>query len=146
MLTGAAAINGTGNALANRLTGNGAANMLNGGTGADTLAGGAGHDTFLFNTALSATNVDRITDFVMVDDTIRLENAVFTGLSVGALAANAFTANMSGLATDVSDRVIYETDTGRLYFDADGTGASQRVLFAVLDTGLAMTAADFAVI
>ena len=143
VLTGAAALTGTGNALANRLTGNGAANMLNGGTGADTLTGGAGHDVFVFNTALSATNVDRITDFVAVDDTIRLENAVFTGLSVGALAAGAFTANMNGVATDVLDRVIYETDTGRLYFDADGTGASQRVLFAVLNTGLAMTAADF---
>ncbi|WP_371411650.1 hypothetical protein [Paracoccus sp. SY] len=38
-LTGSAAINGTGNLLANRLTGNGAANQLVGGMGADTLLG-----------------------------------------------------------------------------------------------------------
>ncbi|WP_444462305.1 calcium-binding protein [Rhodobacter capsulatus] len=146
VLTGSAAINGTGNTLANSLTGNRGANLLNGGWGADTLTGGAGQDAFLFNTALAGGNVDRITDFSVIDDQIRLENAVFVGVSAGALAASAFTANRSGLATDALDRVIYETDTGRLYFDADGTGASQRVLFAVLETGLAMTAADFLVV
>ena len=40
-LTGAAAINGTGNALANILTGNAGDNILDGGAGADTLIGGA---------------------------------------------------------------------------------------------------------
>ena len=40
-LTGVAAINGTGNTLANTITGNGAANTLNGGAGADVLNGGA---------------------------------------------------------------------------------------------------------
>ena len=43
-LTGAAAINGSGNALANVITGNGANNTIIGGAGADTLAGGAGTD------------------------------------------------------------------------------------------------------
>ena len=44
-LTATAAVNGTGNALNNRLTGNGAANVLDGGAGDDLLEGGAGHDT-----------------------------------------------------------------------------------------------------
>jgi Ca2+-binding RTX toxin-like protein len=44
-LNGGAAINGTGNALANVITGNGAANVLTGGEGADTLIGGGGGDT-----------------------------------------------------------------------------------------------------
>ncbi|WP_411885843.1 calcium-binding protein [Polaromonas sp. YR568] len=44
-LTGAAAINGAGNALSNVMTGNGAANVLDGGQGDDTLDGGAGADT-----------------------------------------------------------------------------------------------------
>ncbi|MFT4012794.1 MAG: calcium-binding protein [Paracoccus sp. (in: a-proteobacteria)] len=47
VLTGAAAINGTGNALANQITGNAAANILNGGAGNDTLNGGAGNDTLI---------------------------------------------------------------------------------------------------
>lgn len=55
-LTGAAAINGTGNALDNILYGNTANNILNGGDGADqlngfqgidTLIGGAGDDTYV---------------------------------------------------------------------------------------------------
>ena len=55
--------------------------LLNGGLNNDTLTGGLGFDTFIFNTALNATtNVDRISDFVAINDTIRLENAVFTGL------------------------------------------------------------------
>ena len=39
-LTGAAAINGTGNAAANTLTGNAAANVLDGAAGNDSLRGG----------------------------------------------------------------------------------------------------------
>ncbi|MGZ8344914.1 MAG: beta strand repeat-containing protein [Allosphingosinicella sp.] len=45
-LTGAAAINGTGNDLSNTVTGNGAANVLNGGAGADRLVGGLGQDIY----------------------------------------------------------------------------------------------------
>ena len=44
LLTGDSAINGTGNALRNRLIGNDAANVLHGGAGADWLAGGVGDD------------------------------------------------------------------------------------------------------
>ncbi len=46
-LTGAAAINGTGNGGSNQITGNGAANVLSGGTGNDILSGGAGNDTLI---------------------------------------------------------------------------------------------------
>ncbi|WP_238308628.1 calcium-binding protein, partial [Methylorubrum suomiense] len=44
-LTGSAAINGTGNSIANTITGNSGANILNGLVGADTMIGGAGSDT-----------------------------------------------------------------------------------------------------
>ena len=47
VLTGTAAINGTGNALSNVMTGNGAANTLNGGAGNDTLYGNDGNDTLI---------------------------------------------------------------------------------------------------
>ena len=46
VLTGAANINGFGNALNNRLTGNSGNNYLQGFTGLDTLAGGAGNDYY----------------------------------------------------------------------------------------------------
>jgi len=47
ILTGAAAVNGTGNAHANIIVGNSSDNTLDGGAGADTLIGGSGNDTFL---------------------------------------------------------------------------------------------------
>jgi Ca2+-binding RTX toxin-like protein len=50
-LTGAAAINGTGNTLANALAGNSADNTLDGGAGADALAGGTGNDTYVVDNA-----------------------------------------------------------------------------------------------
>jgi serralysin len=164
-LTGSDNIKGTGNSLANTITGNSGNNTLDGGTGNDTLTGGVGNDVligglgndtltggngkdfFVFNTALNAsTNVDTITDFNVVADTIRIDNAVFTGLANGTLAAAAFKANTSGNAGDASDRIIYETDTGNLFFDADGTGSAAKILFATLSPGLALTNADFVVI
>ena len=85
-----------------------------------------------------------LADFNPADDTIRLENAVFTGLAAGALAAGAF--NTGAAATQADDRIIYNSATGALLFDADGTGAGAAVQFATLQTGLTLTAADFFVI
>lgn len=137
------AINGTGNTGANDLTGNNVTNTLNGMAGNDVLTGGSGADSFVFSTALGSGNVDRITDFNVAADTIWLENAIFTGLAAGTLAASAFVGNTSGNAADASDRIIYETDTGRLYFDRDGTGSAAKVHFATIGTNLAVTNADF---
>ena len=144
-LTGTSLINGTGNDLNNLIQGNVAANLLNGGLGNDKLVGGIGTDAFIFSTALGTGNIDRITDFNVADDTIRLDDAVFAGLVNGVLAASAFAANITGNAGDATDRVIYETDTGRLFFDGDGVGGAARVQFAVLTAGLALTNADFLV-
>lgn len=144
-----------GNGLANSLiagfgndTVNGGAgnDMIYGEAGDDSLTGGTGADAFVFDTAFGVGNIDRITDYSVADDTIQLENAVFIGLANGALAAGAFVANTTGVAGDASDRLIYEKDTGILYFDADGTGVIAAVQFAVLNTGLAVTSADFFVI
>ena len=146
LLTGSAAINGTGNSLSNLINGNSAANTLDGGAGNDTLTGGGGADAFLFKSALNPANADRINDFDVPADTIQLENAVFTGLAAGRLSASAFVKNTSGNAADASDRIIYESDTGKLFFDRDGTGAAAKVHFATIGTGLALTNADFFVV
>ncbi len=138
----------TGSAAANRLRGEDGNDMLNGRAGNDTLIGGDGRDIFVFNAPLSATtNVDIIDDFSAADDTIWLENAIFTALpTTGALASTAFVSNTSGLAADASDRVIYERDTGMLYYDSNGSAAGGRVAVAHLDAWLILTAADFTVI
>ncbi|WP_455272921.1 calcium-binding protein [Rhizobium herbae] len=163
---GASVVNGTGNALANAIVGNSAVNILNGvagndsinggagndtiygGIGIDTLTGGLGIDRFVFNTAPNAaTNLDRITDFTVVDDNIALENAVFTAIAgVGALTAAQFVSNAGGTATNANHRIIYETDTGKLFYDSNGSVAGGSVQFATLSAGLALTNADFFVI
>ena len=118
---------------------------LYGGGSSDTVTGGTGRDAFVFSTTIGAS-VDTIMDFNVEDDTIWLEDSIFAGLAPGALDAVAFAANVAGEATTADHRVIYDTDTGGLYFDADGNGVGGRVMFAVLATGLEMTAADFLVV
>lgn len=63
-LTGLAAINGTGNALANSLSGNSASNTLTGGDGNDTLNGGAGADTLVGGAGNDTYVVDNAADVV----------------------------------------------------------------------------------
>ena len=77
-------------------------------------------------------------------DTMRLENAVFTALPAGYLSSAAFF--NGGAAHDATDRIIYNVATGALSYDPDGTGAAAPVQFAVLGTGLNVTANDFYVI
>lgn len=144
-LTGTGAISGSGTAGANVIVGNSGNNLLNGGLGNDTLTGGAGNDTFFFNTALNAsTNKDTITDFNVVADTIRLENAIFTGLAAGTLVASAF--HTGTAAADSLDRIIYNKTTGALLFDKDGLGGAAAVQFATVTPNLALTNADFFIV
>jgi Ca2+-binding RTX toxin-like protein len=128
-----------------RLLGGSGNDLLRGGSGLDTITGGTGRDSFVFDTAPGARHADRIADFKAADDTIRIDDAVFANLGTGTLAKAAFARNTSGQATDRSDRIIYETDTGKLYFDRDGTGSAARVHVATLDKNLALTHADFLV-
>jgi Ca2+-binding RTX toxin-like protein len=167
-LTGTATINGTGNAKANQLAGNGAPNRLSGlggddslaggsgsdtlvgGGGNDTLASGAGEDAFVFDRALNtAGNVDTVKDFSVVSDTLWLDNDVFTAFIAEnvALAASAFHSGPGVTnAHDGDDRILYDTATGTLYYDADGDAATAApVTFAVLGTTThpALTHEDF---
>jgi len=143
---GRGAINLTGNGLGQRITGNSGANRIDGAGGPDTLTGGGGADTFVFRSGLGTGNVDIITDFNRAADTIELENAIFTGLARGVLVGAAFMANAAGLAITQFQRIIYETDNGNLWFDADGNGSGARIRFADLAGGLGLTNADFFVV
>jgi len=153
-LTGTEAINGIGNARNNLLVGNAGSNALAGGAGNDTLVGGdggdvltggAGNDAFRFATSLASAGVDTLKDFDGAGDRIELDNAVFTRVgATGRLASSAF--HVGAAATDTADRIVYNDGTGRLYYDADGSGAGAQVLIATLTGVPPLTSADIFVI
>jgi len=142
---GTTAIDLTGNAIDQYLYGNAGVNRLDGKSGADVLTGFGGADNFAFTTALGATNVDRITDFVSGSDKILLDDAIFTALGLGALGAGAFVIGTQ--AQDGDDRIIYNSTTGQLFYDADGSlSGSAAIHFATLDGHPTLAAGDFTVI
>jgi Ca2+-binding RTX toxin-like protein len=131
-----------GTRYADTLTGDAGDNVLTGGGGLDTLTGAAGSDSFVFNQKLVAGNVTTIADLTAGADKLVLSLSVFTTAGVaGTLDANAFF--MGSAAHDADDRILYDTATGALKFDADGTGAKAAVTFANVGSGLALTNNDF---
>ena len=123
---------------------------LNGGTGNDTLTGEAGADKFLFNATLGSTNVDSVTDFNGTQDLFQLDNAIFTAIgAVGAFAAGDgrfHAAAGASVAHDANDRIVYNTSTGALYYDADGTGGTAAIRFATLTNLAPLEASDIVVV
>lgn len=149
MLTGWAAIDGTGNEQDNVLTGNAAGNAmsghggkdrlsggdgsdwLSGGAGADSLTGGAGNDVFVFDFLGSAGDKDMIRDFGDGHDRIAITRAVFDAFALdaaGALDASAFVAGKA--ATTPDQHLIYNAAKGALYYDADGSGSQAMIQIA----------------
>ena len=77
-------------------------------------------------------------------DTIKLENAIFKALPAGALASSAFF--VGAQAHDANDRIIYNSATGALLYDPDGTGSQAAAQFATMRNAPALTYTDFVVI
>ena len=126
---------------------------LYGGLDSDVMYGGSGKDVFVFNTKPNKlTNVDSIRDFNPVYDTIWLENSYFrvgsgTASKPLKMSPKMFWANNTGKAHDADDRIIYDKDSGILYYDQDGTGAKYgSVKIATISKKLKMSYHDFYVI
>ena len=134
-----------GNELAQLMVGKSRGNdSLDGKGGNDILYGRGDRNWFNFSTAPGVGNVDTIRDFDGDYDTINFELDVFTALGpFGSIKPSFFRANTTGLAQDADDHIIYETDTGKLFYDADGTGSTARVQVAVLTGSPTVTALDF---
>ncbi len=151
-LTGSSAINATGNGANNFLTGNTAANVLTGGAGNDqliggngndTLSGGSGADYFVFNVKPNASrNIDKIADFSeSAGDKIALDHDIFAAID----PANFSNANfvLGTKALDTNDRLIYDQTTGKLLYDADGSGRGAAVQVATFSNLATLHHDDF---
>jgi Ca2+-binding RTX toxin-like protein len=127
--------------------------IINGGSGDDTLIGGTGND-FVFGDAGAdsisfaspAEGIDTLTDFSVASDTILVSASGFGG---GLTAGSTVTIDQFAIGTaalDASDRFIFNKQTGALFFDVDGSGASAQVQIAKLSPGLALTNQDIFVV
>ncbi len=139
-----------GSAAAETLEGREGNDTLSGMGGNDTLVGGTGADSFVFAAAPGAGNVDLLSDFVSGADKAAFDNAVFTALGADGnfVAGDARFAAGAGFTSghDASDRIVYNTTTGQLFYDADGSGASAAQLIATFQGAPAIAATDITVI
>ena len=111
--------------------------LIIGGAGNDSLTGGAGNDIFYSDTAANnTTNYDTITDFAPGTDDLQFSKAIFDKLGATAFVKNdqRFWSSTTGIAHDASDRLIYNTKSGVLSYDSDGTGPEKPVAIEVLGT------------
>jgi Ca2+-binding RTX toxin-like protein len=98
-LTGTAAIDGTGNGLANILTGNTAVNTLDGGAGEDTLNGGAGADVMIGGLNSDTYYIDNAADTI-IENGGEGNDRIFTGITynLGLNAAEVEIVTLTGTA------------------------------------------------
>ena len=142
--------------------------VIDGGAGVDTLTGGSGVNTFVLassglatNDALVATFGDTITDFkdgnsVIAQDVLQI-NAVSlshaTGFVSNALGLTGASGAQGGnfLVTGAGSQsanaafaqLLFNTTSGDLSVDADGTGSGAAVLIAHITPGSTLSATDF---
>jgi VCBS repeat-containing protein len=108
---------------------------------------GVGEDVLIW----SRKSKTSIRDFNPAEDQILLDDTAFRGLGTGTpdgapfASPKAFAVNTTGLATKKKGaQIIYEKDTGKLWYDADGKqGDADAVNFAVLKNKAPLSISDF---
>ncbi len=137
-----------GNALDNVMVAAHGGERIDGKGGDDTLValnfgsiftGGEGNDTFEIQGSAS------ITDFTIGEDKIALQLDNFASLGqIGELSADMFV--VGDRALDANDFIIYNKETGDIYYDYDGSGHQQGYVRASVTPGLELTISDFEVV
>lgn len=131
------------------ISGNAGNDTIIGNAGADTISGGTGADKFVFNDILSA---DTISDFASASsDKLVFSDQLFNlGANDTHGVAGAYTAFTAGILetgasaftnlASANARFGFNTATGDLYYDADGSGAGATAIKIVTLTGVASLA------
>lgn len=113
-----------------KLAGYAGNDLINGGKGKDFIVGGTGSDLFQF-THVGVRDADNVTDFSTGVDKIQLDTSVFTQLP-GELNASILIESTAPKALEADDRLLFDTASGKLYYDADGNGSGKALLIAKL--------------
>jgi Ca2+-binding RTX toxin-like protein len=130
-----------GNELNNLIVGNSGGDGLEGRLGADVLVGGNGSDAFVYNSA--AEGGDAIVDFVSGSDWLQIDASGFGGGLVAGAAVTLISG--SNPAASAGAAFLYDTDDGRLFWDADGAGGADPVMIATLSGAPSLSASDIIV-
>ncbi len=118
--------------------------FLAGGFGSDVMTGGVGIDFFNFQSA--SDGPDEITDFASGVDQLRVSASGFGGGLTAGGAVSLVSGTDPTATDDATGQFLFDTDDGRLFWDADGTGSDAAVLVATLSNIPSLAASDFAVI
>src|SRR5205823_11046111 len=93
-----------------------------------------------------AANADTIGSFDVSWDRIQLDAAAFANIgAAGRFSAGDVRFYSAPGATgghDADDRIIYDTSSGQLWYDADGNGPGAAQLIATLPAGATVVASD----
>lgn len=142
-------IDATGNSLDNVLTGNSGDNVLNGlagddtligGEGEDNLIGGEGDDIFVFD---NLDGVDSVADFTSGEDLLQLTSDVFAALAGGVQEGN-LVVGAGAVSLEADDFLVFDSATGALYYDVDGSGVEGAVQIATVGVET-LSASDFSI-
>jgi serralysin len=134
------------------LMGSEANDRIAGGLGKDVLTGGVGQDIFVFDTKPSKANTDTITDYVVADDTIYIDNNYLkkvgkkgSATKPEVLSKKFFT--VGSKAKDKDDYLVYDKKIGLLSYDEDGSGAKAAIpLVKLSKSPKGFSASEFLVI
>ena len=112
------------------LYGYGGDDTLDGLGGRDVLWGGEGSDTFVLDQAPGSGNADEIQVFESYRDDFRLDATVMPELGPSGRFSWSDVRFYSAIGAtgghDADDRIVYDTGSGNLYYDPDGSGAWPR--------------------
>ena len=123
------------------LKGGSGQDTINGGLGQDNLTGGVGIDSFIFS---NPPNNDIITDFTHGLDILKLDSQIYTKLAyTGVLKPSHFALDTPH---DKNDYFIYDTNTGVLSYDADGSGKGASIAIVTLGSQLTLSESDIFII
>lgn len=129
--------------LGDTIMGSSATAHIHGGLGSDTFSGSSGVEYIHFDTAIGNGDVDTLLLFNSSKDKIVLDHAIFDQIDVGNLASSAFVKGT--MALDANDRIIYDSATGSLYYDPDGSGSAHQILFAQITPTSGFGAGNFVI-